>query len=622
MWVPCPAAWISGFNRDWNRALSMDMPQVFRSRLFLAGCIIAAVLVCYAPAMRGGFVWDDDLLVTENALVKGADSLPYVWGSTASTDYTPLTITAFWLEWRLWEDNAAGYHLVNILLQAVSALLLWRVLERLGAPGAWLGGLLFAVHPVNVASVAWVAELKNGLSLPFYLGSILWYLRYLEERRWGAYAMALGMGVCAWLSKGSTVILPVALGLCVWWKGGRARWRDAGGLAPFFLVAGIVGLVTVHFQGRVTDAAAMGMPLGARIERAGEAVWFYLGKDLWPWNLCAIYPKWRLGSGWLAPGAVAATGGTLWVARRRWGRGWFFGWAYFVTTLLPVLGMVNMGFLDQAWVADWWQQLALPGVAGLAGAGVGLAWARAGSVGMRRGWAGAVAAVVCCLCAATWNDAAGYESMETLCRRTLADNPNAWMAHNNLGGVLSMQGRLAEAAREYEAALGLKPTDASAHSNLGIVYARLGRLDEAIAQYHEALGLAPENEKYWFNLGNALRQEGRNGEAMGAFGKAIDEDARWTTPRYEMGTILLEMGRVEEAGRQGEAIVGLAPEGLSGHYLLARAAAAAGRFDVATVEAGKAVEIARKSGDEGVIKRMMDALKACQNGRVPAAPGL
>jgi tetratricopeptide (TPR) repeat protein len=598
------------------------MPLVFRSRLFLAGVIVLAVVLCYMPAMRAGFVWDDDLLVTENPLVKGADSLPYVWGSAAATDYTPLTITAFWLEWRLWAENAAGYHLVNILLQALSAVLLWRVLERLDVPGAWLGGLLFAVHPVNVASVAWVAELKNGLSLPFYLGAIACYLRYMEKRRWGTYGLALVLALCAWLSKGSTVVLPLALVLCVWWKEGRVGWRDMGGLAPFFLLAAGMGWVTVHLQARVIDAGVTGLTLGERVERAGEVIWFYLGKDLWPWHLCAIYPKWKLGDGWLPLGAVAGVGAALWVARDRWGRGWFFAWAYFVTALLPVLGFLNMGFLDQAWVADWWQQLALPAVTGLAGAGIAIAWARAVARRTRVEAAAIGVGAVCCLGVATWNTAAGYESMETLCRRTLAMNPGAWMAHNNLGAVLTTQGRLPEAAAEYEAALALKPGDASARSNLGIVYARQGRLDEAIAQYHEALALAPDNAKYWFNLGNALRQERRTGEALEAFGKAIDEDARWTTPRYEMGTMLLELGRAAEAGRQAETIVALMPDGLAGHYLLARAAAAVGHFDTAKSEAGKAVEIARKSGDEGVIKKMLEVQAACENGRVPEAPDL
>jgi tetratricopeptide (TPR) repeat protein len=572
------------------------------------------------PAMSAGFVWDDDLLVTENPLVKGADSLPYVWASSASTDYTPLTITAFWLQWRLWGDNAAGYHLVNILLYAISALLLWRVLERLEIPGAWLGALLFAVHPVNVASVAWVAELKNALSLPFYFAAIGLYLRFLDHRKAAPYLLALLATACALLSKGSTVILPVVLLLCAWWKERRVTRADMLCLLPFFGLATVAALVTIHFQSRVLAAGFVPAPLPERIARAGYAIWFYLGKDVWPLRLCAVYPKWRLDYGFLPLILAGALGVTLWLARKRWGRGPFFAWAYFITALLPVLGILTMTFLDQAYVADWWQQLALPGVIALVAAGVSLAWVRA----PRAASAGA-ALLVFFLGTRTWSEASGYQSMETHCLRTLAYNPNAWTAHNNLGGVYSGQGRLDDAAREYQTALRLKPADAQAHSNLGTVFARLHRPAEAIREYDAALALEPENAKVWFNLGNALRAESRNEEAVGAFSHAIDDnstDKNWTTPRYEMGTILLELGRPKEAGHQAQVIVALNPAAISGHYLMARAAAAIGRFDIATAEAATALNIARGAGQEKTIRQMQDALDSCKAGKVPPAPDL
>ena len=599
------------------------MPPVLRSRFFLGAVIVLAIVLCYKPAMQAGFVWDDDLLVTENPLVKGADSLPYVWGTSAATDYTPLTITAFWLEWRLWSDNAAGYHLVNILLYALSALLLWRVLERLGIPGAWLGALLFAVHPVNVASVAWIAELKNALSLPFYLGAIGCFLRFLEMRRITPYLFALLAASCAVLSKGSTVILPLVLFLCIWWKQRRVPRADLLALIPFFLISAAVALITIHFQSRVIGAGATQGPLAARIARAGHAIWFYLGKDIWPLHLCAVYPKWPLDNGipFLLAGVLALI---LWFGRSRWGRGPFFAWAYFITALLPVLGVLNMSFLDQAYVADWWQQLALPAVVALIAAGLATGWLRAPRAG-RAALAVAVTGIVLFLGARTWSEASGFESMESHCRRTLACNPDAWTAHNNLGSVLSSQGHLEEAAHEYQAALRLKPSDSSSHSNLGTVYARLNHLDDAIAEYHSALNLAPDNAKFWFNLGNALRATRQNDKAADAFSHAIDynvTDRLWTAPRYEMGSVLLELGRPREAGQQAEVIVKLDPAAISGHYLMARAAAAIGRYDVGAAEAANALEIARRAGQEKTIRQMQDALDACKAGRVPVAPDL
>jgi len=591
------------------------------SPYLLGACLVLAAFLCYIPAVGAGFVWDDDLLVTENPLVKGADSLPYIWASAAATDYTPLTTTAFWLQWRLWGDNPAGYHLVNILLHALGAILLWRVLSRLAIPGAWLGALLFAVHPVNVASVAWIAELKNALSLPFYLAAIGSYLRFLETRSVRPYLLALAAAACALLCKGSTVILPVVLLLCAWWKQPRITRREALPLLPFFLLSCTTAIVTIRFQARVIDTGVVPIPLASRIARAGHAIWFYLGKDLCPVALCPIYPKWPLDHSFLPLVAAAFLAWALWIGKKRWGRGPLFAWAYFITALLPVLGLLNMTFLDQAWVADWWQQLALPAVTAVAGAVFAGLW-RSAQPSRQSALGVTIGCVVLLLGAQTWSEASSYESMETLCRRALAANPDAWSAHNNLGDVLNSEGQLNEAAREYEAALRLKPTDSSAHSNLGIVYARLGHLGPAIAEYHSALAEAPDSPKIWFNLGNALRAAHRNPDAIDAFSHAIDEDARWITPRYEMGTILLELNRPAEAGRQAETIVHLDPTALSGHYLLARAAAAIGRYDAAIPEATTALEIARRGGEQKTISQMQDALDACKAGRLPAAPEL
>jgi Flp pilus assembly protein TadD len=595
------------------------MPPALRSRFTLGALLILAVALCYIPAMRAGFVWDDDLLVTENPLVKNSDSLPYIWASAASTDYTPLTITAFWLQWRLWGDNPAGYHLVNILLHALSCLLLWRLLERLEIPGAWLGALLFAVHPVNVASVAWIAELKNALSLPFYLGAISAYLRYLDTRRLSIYFAALGAAAFALLSKGSTVMLPLILLLCVVWKNRRITLHDLLHLIPFVALSAVIALVTIHFQSRFIEAGNIPAPLPLRVARAGRAIWFYLGKDLCPLHLSPVYVKWPLTANYLPLILALALTALLLRFRKCCSRGLLFAWLYFIAALLPVLGMLNMTFLDQAWVADWWQQLALPAVTTLAAAGITLAWQRARPAG-RPAITSATALLILALGFLTWTQASAYESMEVISRRTLALNPDAWSAHNNLGGVLTQQGKLDAAAHQYEAALRLKPTDSSAHNNLGIIYARLKRPADALSEYHASLAIAPGDAKTWCNLGNLLRSQNRNDEALDAYSHAIDNNARWTTPRYGMGSILLNLNRPAEAGRQAETIIQLEPDAIPGHYLKARAAAAIGRFDVATSEAQTALALAQTSGQQKIIAQMQDLLTACQAHQIPAAP--
>jgi hypothetical protein len=230
-----------------------------RLRVFAGVLLIAClVLLAYWQARSDGFIMDDDLLLTDNALVKAPDGLYRMWCTIEPLDYWPLTNTTFWLEWRLWGMNPTGYHVTNLLLHIVNCLLIWLLLRRLSIPGAFLAALLYAVHPVNVEGVAWIAQRKNGLSLGFFLVSVLWYLksqgplRALEKKaalptqlpgndyssswnRWywfSLLAFTLGM-----LSKGSVAVLPLVLLLIVWWQQGRiTRDNVIRTLSCFFLV--------------------------------------------------------------------------------------------------------------------------------------------------------------------------------------------------------------------------------------------------------------------------------------------------------------------------------------------------------------------------------------------------
>ncbi len=248
----------------------IDAPNVMPSRLAVAGAlvIVLATVFVYWPCRHGEFLWDGGLLITENPLVKSPDGLSRIWFSTEPVDYWPVTNSMFWLEWHLWGDNTTGYHAINLFLQIANSLLIWLILWRLSVPGAFLAALLYAVHPVNVEGVAWIAQLKNGLSLFFFLLSVDCYLRadrdLTDERSsksppasnavtlpllsvsW--YWISLAMFILAMLSKGSVAILPVVLLLIVWWRRGRIARTDLIRTAPFFLVAVVLTLVNIWFQ--------------------------------------------------------------------------------------------------------------------------------------------------------------------------------------------------------------------------------------------------------------------------------------------------------------------------------------------------------------------------------------
>ncbi|MGO9526362.1 MAG: glycosyltransferase family 39 protein, partial [Verrucomicrobiia bacterium] len=402
-------------------------PRTGRRIPKLAILLVVLTVLAYIPALRGGFVFDD-VLIIDSPLIHATNGLSRIWFKAEAQDYYPLTESLWWLEWRWWGDHATGYHVVNVLLHAVNAVLVWMVLRRLKIPGAWLAALVFAIHPVNVATVAWISEQKNTLSMLFYLVAILLYLRFDEERRWGWYGLSLAAFVLALLSKTAVVMLPVVLLGCVWWLHRTVRVRDVLSSVPLFVLSLVMGLVNIWFEYyRSMGGHALrtvGFPF--RLAAAGWVPWFYLYKALLPANLMVIYPQWEIdASRWVAylPGIVLIGSLALfWWKRHTWGRPWFFGLGYFVVTLFPVLGFFEQSFYRFSLVADHWQYYSIIGV-------IALAVAAGESVCRRMGEQGRYAGIVACVAvvmvlgAATWRRSGVYAGEETLWRDNVAKNP-------------------------------------------------------------------------------------------------------------------------------------------------------------------------------------------------------
>ncbi len=579
--------------------------------------LVAAVVLCFSPALPGDFLWDDDLHITANPTIVGPLGLKEIW-TTAAANYFPLVLTNFWMQHALWGLNPFGYHVVTLLFHALAAVLLWRVLLRLNARGAWLGAALWALHPVQVESVAWICELKNTQSAVFFLGAILGWLRWLEVGRvsdppsasptrsqgesstrlsvsHSAYAGALVCALLAILSKPSTVPLPVVLALCVWWRRGRFTWRDLIPLVPFFLLSFGAAGWTIWEQ-RVNSGAqgaAWAQTWPERFVIAGRAVWFYIGKLAWPADLIFIYPRWEITATPLAlvplAGVVLVVAG-LWRGRAGALRPGFFAAIFFGALLFPVLGFFSIYFFRYAFVGDHFQYLASMGPLALAGAAITVALDRWPAV---LGWVRPVfsALLIGGLGFLTWRESAVYLSSETLWRATLARNPAASMGWFNLGSTLLKAGRHEEAIACLREGLRLRPDDAPGYNDLGCELVVVGRAEEALPIFARALELRPAYAEVHNNLGNALRSLGRVDEAVARYERALQLKPAYAEAHNNLGCELATKGRTTEAIYHLEQAVRLNPVNSTNHNNLGNALRDAGRTDAAIASYGRALEL-------------------------------
>ena len=579
-------------------------PQASRAGLWwTAALILALTLACYWPALRGEMVWDDDAHVTRPE-IRSVAGLWQIWANLRATQqYYPLLHSAFWLEHRLWGDATLGYHLANVLLHAAAAGLLVLLLRRLGVPGAWLAGLLFAVHPVCVESVAWISEQKNTLSLVFYLLAALAYLRFDRDRgrpaAGRAYAAASMLFVCALLTKTVTATLPAALLVVFWWRCGRLSWRrDVLPLTPWFVCALASGLFTSWVERRFggAEGGEFDLTLAQRCLLAGRVIWFYLGKLAWPANLIFVYPHWDVRSaaaGWMGylAAAVLATA-ALWLLRKR-SRGPLAAWLFFIGSLFPALGFFNAYPFLFSYVADHFQYLASMGVIAAAAAGAAGLLARATPAARAAGW-GLVAMLVLALAALSNAQSRTYADQRTLYETTIERNPGCWMAHNNLGTWYKDHGDQGKAIAHFREALRLKKDYAQAHNNVGVWLEDRGELDEAVAHFEEALRLKKDFAAAHNNLGSALgRIPGRLDGAIGHFQEALRLQPNFAEAHNNLGAALMKItGRSDEAVGHFREALRLQPGFAEAHVNLGDAwSDIPGRLDEAIAQYGEALRL-------------------------------
>jgi tetratricopeptide (TPR) repeat protein len=507
-----------------------------------------------------------------------------------------MVYTTFGLERRLWGLQPMGYHVDNVILHIINAILVWLLLKRLGMRGAWMVGAVFALHPVQVESVAWISERKNVLSGLFFLLAFGGYLRFEDgEGRWW-YWESLSLFVLALLSKAVASTLPVALLLVRWQRGLKIGWREVRDLLPFFALAFGMGLFTVWVEtnnlGPETQRAVFRISFWQHILLAGHALWFYAIKLAWPAHLAFSYERWPLDVHdwvqWLWAGAALAGCAGIWLVRERWGRSFAAAMGFYVITIAPLLGFFSLYTFRFTFVADHYQYLASIGLiaAAVGGAERLFSWnaGPASSRGLRsRSWFAAALslALLFALGAATWRQGRVYRDDETLWRDVLSKNPASFLAHNALGFVLAGQGKMDEAMRHYDLALQAQPDFASAHNNLGAALARQGKIDEAIRHYGLALQAQPEFALAHSNLGAALAGQGRMDEAMRHYDLALQMHADCAPAHNNLGLALAGQGKIDEAIRHYDLALQAQPDFAEAHSNLGGALAKLGRIEEA-----------------------------------------
>jgi protein O-mannosyl-transferase len=543
---------------------SPDMNK--RSQLVFAGALIIATLLAYLPAMRGGFIWDDNnWTIRLSGLFQSFYGLAMMWRHpTVLQQYYPLTATTFWLDYQFWKFWTTPYHIENVLLHSLAALLFWRLLLRLRVPGAWLAAALFVLHPVMVESAAWITERKNVLSLVLYLAAFLAYLRYSEGKAMGQrdappttchpllfYFLAFGLFLGALLAKATAFSFPAAILLVIWWQRGCLRWRlDLLPVLPFFAVTIGMGLVTLWLEKNHVGARGPDFDLSflQRSLVAGRVFWFYLGKLLWPVHLCFIYPRWQPDPGvwwqWLYPVGALGLLSILWLGRRRLGCGPVTVGLFYVGTLFPVLGFMNAYFMRFSFVCDHLVYLSSLGIIAL----VAALLVRAAEVWRTPVLVYCFAVLVLpALGILTWRQCRMYTDMETFWRTTLVRNPDCWMAQNNLGAELLMQGKLAEAAKYLNQALQARPDNASTIYSLGYLLDIQGKSAEAIQHYESALRYDPDCYGARFYLGIALVQQGKSAEAIPHLERALQIHPGNAENAFYLGVAMAALGKLNEA---------------------------------------------------------------------------
>ncbi|OGS13876.1 MAG: hypothetical protein A2234_03395 [Elusimicrobia bacterium RIFOXYA2_FULL_58_8] len=592
-------------------ALPADIPAV--SAFLIPAMVTALTFIVFLPALKNGFVnWDDIPYLVFNRKNLGLEPEQLKWMFTAFHlgPYQPLTWITFGIDNLVWGMSPFGFHLTNVVLHSLNALLFYLLCKKLlvltAGPDASLAeqrpylaagcaALFFALHPLRVEAVAWITARRDVLSGLFYLLTVLFYL---EPRSWAGekasfwrrQTLPLAAFLLSLLAKGMAITLPIALLILDVYPLKRLSWNPRGGLSrasrqvwlekiPFFALAAVFGAI-----GYACQTEALGTPSNpplAVADRAAQitfALFFYIRKTLLPFALSPLYtvPAGFALPGWpafLTAAALTAITATAVILRRRWPAG-LAAWVYYLATISPVTGIVG---IDIRSAADRYSYLPCLGFAVLAGAGLRVCQTAAGPLARTACYSLAFAALTA-LAGLTWRQEAIWKNPDSLWRHALTTNPRLHLAHYNLGVSLEAQGKTAEAEAHYREALKIDRNVERPNYNLGRILDRQGKQEEAAKHYTEALRINPELFSAHHNLGVLLATQGKTTEAEKHYLAGIRISPGFALTYYQLGLLTAAQGKFDAAEKYYRQAVHLSPDLAQAHNNLGAILATRGEF--------------------------------------------
>ncbi len=577
------------WSREWKLALSVIL-------------IALVTLVSFLSSLDNDFVnYDDTAHVTQNPLIRDLswNNIKGIFSTPVISNYVPLVSLSFSLDYALWGLNPFGYHLTNVMLHLINSLLVFALVLRLNNPllPALVVAVFFGVHPLHVESVAWVTERKDVLSTLFYLGGLLFYLRYREGCQSRFYVLSFAAFVLSLLAKPMAVTLPLIMFLCDYLSARSWSTRALLEKVPFLGMSALFSVYTAwaHQYGAPGGFYALYVSnLGDNLLIACWGLIFYLGKTFMPVQLSAFYPypaeiSLRLPTFFLPPILLLALAAGVWFSQR-YTRKVIFGSLFFLLTLLPVLNVVQFHMLA---AADRYMYIPSIGIFYLAGVAFQriyfwkIHWEKTKKVSLMV----LLGVIVTTLGTLTWQRSNVWQDSETLWLSVLKNDPGVPVVHNNLGNVYLKKGRMDAAIAEYKKAISLNPNDASLYNNLGAAYLKKGRLDAAIAEYRKAISLNPADALAYINLGNTYSSKGRLDAAIAEYRKAISLNPDYALAHNNLGNAYLGKGETDAAIAEYRKTISLNPADALAHYNLGVAYGGKGKLDAAIAEYQKTTSL-------------------------------